>query len=181
MVTKFFSGGVPPDPPIFFWLALLAIEVDVIKIFSGSAPDLHTIDNIQFNGERYSVCLPWKVGHGPVPSNYGNALGRLKGQLKSLSKSPSILSECDKIIREHVGKGIIEQVTAMDSNDNVSYLPHHLVFRNDVETTKVRIAYDASCKDRGSGISLNNCLHAGPALTPLMIDMLLRFREKSVV
>ena len=35
---KIFSGGGPPDPPIFFWLASLAIEVDLVKIFSGSAP-----------------------------------------------------------------------------------------------------------------------------------------------
>ena len=156
-------------------------DLDTIGIREKDDVHMHTIDNIQFNGERYSVGLSWKVGHGPVPSNYGNALGRLKGQLKSLSKSPSILSEYDKIIREQVDKGIIEQVTAMDSNDNVSYLPHHPVVRNDVETTKVRIVYDASCKDRESGISLNDCLHAGPALTPLLIDILLRFREKSVV
>ena len=142
---------------------------------------VRTIDNIGFNGERYSVDLPWKVGHGPVPSNYQNALGRLKGQLKSLSKSPDILSEYDRIIREQADNGIIEQVTAMDTNDNVSYLPHHPVVRKDVETTKVRIVYDASCKDRESGVSLNDCLHTGPPLTPLMLDILLRFREKAIV
>ena len=92
-------------------------KIDTIGIREKDDVHVHTIDNIQFNGERYSVGLPWKVGHGPVPSNYGNALGRLKGQLKSLSKSPSILSEYDKIIREQVDKGIIEQVTAMDSNE----------------------------------------------------------------
>ena len=92
-------------------------DLDTIGIREKDDVHMHTIDNIQFNGERYSVGLPWKVGHDPVPSNYGNALGRLKGQLKSLSKSPSILSEYDKIIREQVDKGIIEQVTAMDSNE----------------------------------------------------------------
>ena len=43
------------------------------------------IDEISFNGGRYSVGLPWKVGHGPVPYNYYNALIRLKGQLRKLS------------------------------------------------------------------------------------------------
>ena len=55
-------------------------DLDTVSIREKDDVHVHTIDNIQFNGERYSVGLPWKVGHGPVPSNYGNALGRLKGQ-----------------------------------------------------------------------------------------------------
>lgn len=29
-----------------------------------------------------------------------------------------------------------------------------------------------------SGVSLNDCLHVGPPLTPLLFDILIRFREK---
>ena len=43
------------------------------------------IDDISFNGGRYSIGLPWKVGHAPVPYNYCNALSRLKGQLCTVS------------------------------------------------------------------------------------------------
>ena len=53
---------------------------------------VHIIDNIRFHGERYSEDLPWKIGHDPVPSNNQSAFGRLKGQLKSLSKSPDVLN-----------------------------------------------------------------------------------------
>ena len=28
------------------------------------------LNNISFKGERYSVGLPWKMGHGPIPNNY---------------------------------------------------------------------------------------------------------------
>ena len=47
--------------------------------------DIHqkVIDNISFDGQRYSVGLPWKTGHEPVPSNYGNAIVRLKSQLNN--------------------------------------------------------------------------------------------------
>jgi hypothetical protein len=38
-------------------------------------------DSIKFNGTRYSVKLPWKEGHGALPSNYNISLKRLKGQL----------------------------------------------------------------------------------------------------
>ena len=40
--------------------------------------------------------------------------------------------------------------------------------------------YDASAKPGGKGVSLNDCLHVGPALTPMLYDVLIRFREKRV-
>ena len=36
------------------------------------------LDDIVFTGERYSVSLPWKEGHGPLPLNYNNCVARLK-------------------------------------------------------------------------------------------------------
>ena len=36
------------------------------------------VDHIEFTGERYSVGLPWRVGHGPIPLNYANSKARLK-------------------------------------------------------------------------------------------------------
>ena len=36
---------------------------------------------------------------------------------------------------------------------------------------------DASCKETKIGVSLNDCLHVGPPLTPLLFDILLRFRQ----
>eukprot|EP00794_Sanderia_malayensis_P018427 gene18427-biopygen12366 len=58
--------------------------------------------------------------------------------------------------------------------------PLKSVVREDSETTKVRIVYDASCKDKVTKISLNDCLHVGPSLTPLIFDILLRFRGMRV-
>ena len=57
----------------------------------------------------------------------------------------------------------------------VYYLPHHAMVRvrKDKETTKLCILYDAST--RSSGISLNNCLHAGPKFDQKIFDILLRF------
>ena len=53
------------------------------------------------------------------------------------------------------------------------------MIRENDETTKLRIVYNASCKDK-TGVSLNDCLHVGPALTPLIFDVLLRFRSYPV-
>ena len=55
------------------------------------------------------------------------------------------------------------------------------VVRAEAETTKIRIVYDASCKDRKARTSLNDCLHVGPHLTPLIFNMLLCFRANKVV
>jgi hypothetical protein len=63
----------------------------------------------------------------------------------------------------------------------VHYLPHQAVIRKEAKTTKLRIVYDASSKEGKRGTSLNDCLHVGPSLMPLLFDILLRFRENSVV
>jgi hypothetical protein len=56
----------------------------------------------------------------------------------------------------------------------VHYLPHKEVVRNDKDTTKLRVVYDASARNYGP--SLNDCLYAGPSLTPLIFNILIRFR-----
>ena len=55
------------------------------------------------------------------------------------------------------------------------YLPHHAVIKNERDTTKTRIVFDASSKI-GNNPSLNDCLHSVPCLLPLIFDILLRFR-----
>ena len=53
-------------------------------------------------------------------------------------------------------------------------VPHHGVIRDDKETSKLRIVFDASSKL--SGPSLNDCLYKGPQLTPLLFEIMLKFR-----
>ena len=62
----------------------------------------------------------------------------------------------------------------------VHYLPHQTVIRKDAETTKLRIVYDASAKEVQNGTSMNDCLHTGPSLNPLLFEILVRSRENRV-
>ena len=60
-------------------------------------------------------------------------------------------------------------------------MPHQQVVRKDSATTKLRVVYDASSKESKSVECLNDCLHVGPPLIPLLYSILLRFRENRVV
>jgi len=137
------------------------------------------IDEISYARKRYTVGLPWKVGHEDLPSNYSVCHQRLQGLLKKLKREPEVLAKYDEIIREQEQAGIVEKVADLESETpgKVHYLAHRAVVREHAETTKVRIVFDASCKEAKTGVSLNDCLHVGHSLTPLLFDILLRFRH----
>ena len=52
--------------------------------------------------------------------------------------------------------------------------------RRDALTTKLRIVFDASSRATKESPSLNDCLYSGPALTPTIFKILLRFRERKI-
>ena len=123
-----------------------------------------------FRGSRCSVKLPWKEGHDRLPDNYLNSLSRMKSQLKRLKRDPELLNEYDTIIREQVEAGIVEEVAELDKVDKVHYLPQQAVVRKDAVTTK----------GSKTEASLNDCLHVGPLLNPLLYNILLQVRENRV-
>ena len=94
--------------------------------------------------------------HRPVPLNLTNSQARLKSQFKRLKQTLAILKQYDQIIADQLREGIIEEVPSVETpSSKVSYMPHRAVIRKNVETTKVRVVFDASCRDKQSGISLN--------------------------
>ena len=138
------------------------------------------LDTIHLHNGRYEVSLPWKEQHALLPDNYALAVTRLASVLKRLRRNPELFEEYNRIIEEQSSQGII---SAVDSDAPVEvgrlhYLPHHPVVREDKQTTKVRIVYDASAKSTGP--SLNDCLHAGPSLLCDIPDVLMRFRYHRV-
>lgn len=62
-------------------------------------------------------------------------------------------------------------------SQQVHYLPHHGVVRQDKTTSKLRIVYDASAKSTGP--SLNVCLYTGPKFGQSIFGIL-RFRLHNV-
>ena len=129
------------------------------------------LDTLHKRDGRYEVSLPWKEHHPLLPDNYEVAVSRLNSVVKRLRRNPELLAEYNRIIEEQSSKGIISEV---DSNSEIKvgrlhYLPHRPLIREDKQTTKERIVYDASAKSTGP--SLNN-----PPLFSDISDVLMRFR-----
>ena len=128
-------------------------------------------EEIKFKNGRYSVPLPWREGNFHVPQNKGLAEGRLKAQLGKMRKMPEILEEYDSIIKQQLEEGIIEPVPERPTGKRITYIPHQPVVREEAATTKIRVVYDASGKATKEVKSLNDCLHTGPSLTSLYIQL----------
>ena len=144
------------------------------------------LPEINFDGTRYEVNLPWKDEHPDIPDHLHLCSERLKYLHQWLLKKPNILREYNNTITEQLSRGIIEVVSNPDMpakskgeprhQSPFHYLPHHAVIRQDKQTTKVRIVYDGSAKCTSTPFSLNNCLMTGPNLIPKLFNILVKFR-----
>lgn len=138
--------------------------------------------DIEFVDGKYQVRLPFKEDHQLLPDNFQVAKSRLCSVLRRLRSNPQVLRQYDEVIKEHLDRGVIEKVEPSPQVEvgRVHYLPHHEVVRADNLTTKIRVVNDASSCPEKNLPSLNNCLYAGEPMTPLIYDILLRFRAHKI-
>ena len=140
-------------------------------------------ESLTFTGDRYQVSLPWKssVAKSNLLDNYGLAKGRLRGLCNKLAKTPEIEQQYHDVFKDYLSQGFIEEVSASEvKTDNpVYYLPHRPVIKPSRSTTKVRPVFDASAKGY-NGVSLNDCMEAGPCMIPNLPGILIRFRRWKV-
>ncbi|XP_064469621.1 uncharacterized protein LOC135384345 [Ornithodoros turicata] len=132
---------------------------------------------------RYVVPLMVKpeLGLPACANNRNTALQRLLSQLRRFRFDPELLSQYDKVIREYFDEGHAEKVMGITSRqENVYYMPHHAVVRQEAITTKLSVVYDASSHLPGQQ-SLNTLLMKGPKLNADLLHLLLQFRCSSTV
>ena len=95
----------------------------------------------------YETGLMWKQSKENLQNNETGSLRRLQNLIVKLQKSPDLLETYDNIISNQLKEGIVEKVDKkMPPNIPEFYLPHKPVVRENAESTKVRIVYDASAR-----------------------------------
>ena len=131
----------------------------------------------QFKNGRYEVELPWRHEKPELPDNYRIAKRRFEGLQRRLRADVVFSQRYNEVIEDYLQQGIVEEVIEGEcSTSNIKYyLPHHAVLREDKQTTKLRVVFDASSHEENSP-SLNNCLLTGPNLNPDLLGILIRFR-----
>ena len=126
----------------------------------------------------YETGIPWKGDHPPLPNNKTGSLKRLESLVAKLKRTGN-LEAYDAIIREQLESGVIEPADE-PAKGKEFYIPHKPVIRENAESTKLRIVYDASAKANATAPSLNECLNIGPPLQNQLWKVLVRARFRAV-
>ena len=138
-------------------------------------------DHIKYCEKGYSkTVLPWKPDHSPLPSNKQLTTALFLATTKRLEKIEK-LEQYHEVMLDQFNTGILEPILDQLSGNHIHYIPHHAVFKEYVEITKLRIVYDCSSKESNEVPSLNDCLETGPLLQPKLFDILVRNWFKRLV
>ncbi|PIK49849.1 hypothetical protein BSL78_13292 [Apostichopus japonicus] len=130
---------------------------------------------------RYQVRIPWKEKErkNMTTNNHVSAKKRLESLEKKLIKDEKLGKAYSCVIQGYLDKGYIRKVDEEEPKSSTEwFIPHFPVVKMDRTTTKVRIVYDASAKDRD--LCLNDVINNGPKLQNDLCDVLLRFRRDKV-
>ncbi|XP_061706724.1 uncharacterized protein LOC133517425 [Cydia pomonella] len=132
---------------------------------------------------RYIVALPFKSNKPTLPENSREiALRRFMSTERRLEANAKLRESYNEVMREYITLQHMELVNRDEpvrEPDRRVYLSHHPVIREDRDTTKLRVVYDASCRGT-NGVSLNSELLVGPSLLGDLRDILMRWRIHKV-
>ena len=175
-------GDLSPRELRNFW------ELEGIGVSSKEGETLHDDavlqqfeSSVRFVEGRYEVALPKKEDSylPELQSNLPAAVSRLRSLSRRLDRDDELHSQYDDVLHSMENSGVIEEVPESEvdgPSGRTYYMPHRPVLRPESSSTKVRPVFDASAAG-ANGISLNDCLEAGPSLIPNLTDVLLRFRR----
>ena len=92
-----------------------------------------------------------------------------------------MLTSYDNVFQEQLSLGIIERVPESEyENPDAYFLPHHPVIKNERDTTKCCVVFDASSKDKDNEFCLNDYLEEGRNTIQNIFDVMINFRSQSV-
>lgn len=165
-----------------FWIVE---EVQSKKYYSKEEADCEQnfIETFSRNSSgRFCVTLPIKDNVNSLGESLSNATNRFYSIERKLSKNAMLREQYVSFMEEYIRLGHMSKLRddEIDSSSNIFYLPHHGVINDSSVTTKLRVVFDASAKS-STGVSLNDILKIGPCIQDDLFDILVRFRQHSVV
>ncbi|XP_059054458.1 uncharacterized protein LOC131848558 [Achroia grisella] len=127
---------------------------------------------------RFSVMMPLNESPEKVlGDSYSIAKKRFLSLEKKFHKNPEYKKEYTNFINEYEKLG---HLTEIDKPQFGYFMPHHGVTRQNSETTKLRVVFDASAKTT-SHKSLNDIQYIGPVVQHDLIDILVPFCQHKYV
>ena len=163
-------------------LDVLGVQ-DTAEGDQGSVYDNFREQLVKGDDGRYETGLLWKSNYAPLPHNKEGSRARLSNMLRKYKNSnPQLLKDYDAIIREQIAEGMVEIVPPEATpGKNEFYIPHKPIIREQAQSTKLRIVFDASARANERSPSLNDSLETGPPLQNLMWDVIVRSRFHPIV
>ena len=107
---------------------------------------------------------------------------RLENTENKLKKTPEVMRMYTETIDKYLENGYITKLDhKTEPGEGCHYIPHFPVMKMERDTTKTRIVFDESAKDKYyENLSLNETIHQGPKLYSSLFDILLHFRHKPI-
>ncbi len=139
--------------------------------------------NITFvNDERryyVSIIFNPETSGKSIKSNYKNAVRRMEGVERRLLINPELAESFLGEIKNNLSNDWVEEVRGEDeaerAGDGKFYLPMGIVVRPDVESSKARLVFDASAKNK-VGESINDVIFGGPKTQADILKILVGLR-----
>ncbi|XP_063365996.1 uncharacterized protein LOC134654484 [Cydia amplana] len=131
---------------------------------------------------RYVVKLPFRDENPACKEGNSReiAIKRFSSLERKFAKDKNLKEKYTAVVKEYLQLDHMVLVPAARESENQAvYLPHHAVIREDKSTSKVRVVFDASCKNE-KGISLNDSLMVGPTLQPELRHLIMQWRMHPV-
>lgn len=143
--------------------------------------DIYKKTTVRTDSGRYKVDLPFRENIDTPVDKCGFtkdiAISRFLQLERKLNKNKEMKNEYTKVIKEYEELGHMQLTT--ENERNCVYLPHHAVIRDDKDTSKLRVVFDASAKG-SKGQSLNDTLLTGPVIQDDLPTLILRWRQHKI-
>lgn len=124
---------------------------------------------------RFSVRLPLIDSPDCLGNSYNLAKKRLLNIEKRFIKNQALKNEYALFLREYAELGHAS-ISAISIPNEAYFLCHHPVFKQNSESTKLRVVFDGSAPS-SSGYSVNDLQMVGPNVQDSLFSILIRARQ----